>query len=106
MVALGNNRNNGSALGAFYLNADNALGNSNGNNWRSRYSNRLKQEIRIILSFSPSKLCNTTQGVRMLSSLARAAARVANAVKHLHNSAVSSFGEYRERERRTLCLIG
>ena len=30
MVALGNNRDNGSNLGAFYLNANNALGNSNG----------------------------------------------------------------------------
>ena len=38
MVALGNNRNNGSNLGAFYLNANNTLGNSNGNNWRSRAS--------------------------------------------------------------------
>lgn len=38
MVALGNNRNNGANLGAFYLNADNALGNSNGNYWRSRTS--------------------------------------------------------------------
>ena len=45
MVALGNNRNNGSNLGAFYLNANNALGNSNGNNWRSRASSVLKQEL-------------------------------------------------------------
>lgn len=36
MVARGNNRNNGSSLGAAYLNANNALGNSNGSNWRSR----------------------------------------------------------------------
>ena len=35
-VARGNNRNNGSNLGIAYLNANNALSNSNGNNWRSR----------------------------------------------------------------------
>ena len=39
MVARGNNRNNGSNLGAVYLNANNGLSNSNGNNWRSRLSN-------------------------------------------------------------------
>ena len=44
MVALGNNRNNGSNLGAFYLNANNTLGNSNGNNWRSRASSALKYD--------------------------------------------------------------
>ena len=36
MVARGNNRNNGSNLGIAYLNANNALSNSNGNYWRSR----------------------------------------------------------------------
>ena len=36
MVALGNNRSNGSSLGSFYLNANNNLANSNGNNWRLR----------------------------------------------------------------------
>lgn len=36
MVALGNNRNNGLNLGSFYVNANNALSNSNGNNWRAR----------------------------------------------------------------------
>ena len=36
MVARGNNRNNGASLGAVYLNANNGLPNSNGNNWRSR----------------------------------------------------------------------
>ena len=36
MVARGNNRNNGSNLGIAYLNANNALSNSNGSNWRSR----------------------------------------------------------------------
>lgn len=36
MVAIGNNRNNGLNLGPFYINANNALSNSNGNNWRSR----------------------------------------------------------------------
>lgn len=35
-VALGNNRNNGSNLGAFTVNADNGLANANGNNWRAR----------------------------------------------------------------------
>lgn len=35
-VALGNNRNNGLNLGPFCINANNALGNSNGNNWRAR----------------------------------------------------------------------
>ena len=40
MVARGNNRNNGSNLGIAYLNANNALSNSNGNNWRSRPSLR------------------------------------------------------------------
>lgn len=36
MVARGNNRNNGANLGIAYVNANNALSNSNGNNWRSR----------------------------------------------------------------------
>lgn len=36
MVARGNNRNNGSNLGIASLNANNALSNSNGSNWRSR----------------------------------------------------------------------
>lgn len=36
MVAVGNNRNNGLNLGSFCYNANNGLGNSNGNNWRSR----------------------------------------------------------------------
>ena len=36
MVARGNNRNNGANLGVAALNANNALSNSNGNNWRSR----------------------------------------------------------------------
>lgn len=35
-VALGNNRNNGSNLGLWTLNANNNLVNSNGNNWRLR----------------------------------------------------------------------
>ena len=35
-VALGNNRNNGSSLGLWTLNANNYLANSNGNNWRLR----------------------------------------------------------------------
>ena len=45
MVALGNNRSNGSNLGAFYLNANNALGYSAGYSWRSRASSVLKQEL-------------------------------------------------------------
>jgi len=38
MVARGNNRNDGANLGIAYVNANNALSNSNGNNWRSRVS--------------------------------------------------------------------
>lgn len=38
MVARGNNRNNGSNLGLGCVNANNALSNSNGNNWRARLS--------------------------------------------------------------------
>ena len=38
LVARGNNRNNGASLGPLYLNANNGLSNSNGNNWRSRLS--------------------------------------------------------------------
>jgi len=37
-VAVGNNRGNGANLGAWNLNANNGLANSNGNNWRSRLS--------------------------------------------------------------------
>ena len=44
MVALGNNRNNGSSLGSFNLNANNALSNSNGNNWRSRLHLKTRME--------------------------------------------------------------
>lgn len=98
MVALGNNRNNRLELGAFYLNANNALSNSNGNNWRSRSSSRKQQEIDFNHS-SPSKLCNTTQGA-WTDFGGEVAAKAAGAVKHLHNSAASSFGECRERERR------
>ena len=90
MVALGNNRNNGSNLGAFYLNANNALGNSNGNNWRSRASSVLKQELFNFLS--PSQLCDTTQSARTAASTGRRFAIGEGAVKHLHNSAVSRAG--------------
>lgn len=101
MVTLGNNRNNGANLGAFYLNANNALGNSNGNNWRSRTSPAYRQELSNFLS--PSELCNTTQGARTVASTGRRFANGEGAVKHLHNSAVSRavFGfEDCERERR------
>lgn len=40
MVARSNNRNNGANLGIAYVNANNALSNSNGNNWRSRISQK------------------------------------------------------------------
>ena len=84
MVALGNNRNNGANLGAFYLNSNNALGNSNGNNWRSRYTIvSHKQDDSKFDLFSPTQSSGalaspTTQGV-----VAR------DAVKDLHTSAVS-----------------
>ena len=101
MVALGNNRNIGSSLGAFYLNANYALGNSSGNNWRSRASSAMKQEL---FNFpSPSQLCDTTQGARTAASTGRRFAIGEGAVKHLHNSAVSRAGtgfEDCERERR------
>ena len=79
MVALGNNRNNGGSLGAFNLNANNGLGNSNGNNWRSRSTTPKAGKQ---TSFSPSELIHgktwfTTQGA------------VGCAVKDLHTSAVS-----------------
>lgn len=51
MVALGNNRNNGANLGAFYLNADNALGNSNGNYWRSRTSPANERNLKSVMSY-------------------------------------------------------
>ena len=101
MVALGNNRNNGSNLGAFYLNASYTLGSSNGNYWRSRASSALKQELFNFLS--PSQLCDTTQGARIAASTGRRFAFGEGAVKHLHNSAVSRavIGfEDCERERR------
>ena len=101
MVALGNNRNNGSNLGAFYLNANNALGNSNGNNWWSRASSALKQELFNLPS--PSQLCDTTQGARTAASTGRRFAIGEGAVKHLHDSTVSRTGtgfEDCERERR------
>ena len=41
MVAIGYNRSAGSALGAFSLNANNALGHSAGDTWRSRASLQL-----------------------------------------------------------------
>ena len=44
MVALGTYRNNGSSLGSFNLNANNALSNSNGNNWRSRLYLKTRME--------------------------------------------------------------
>lgn len=36
VVSLGNNRSNGANLGIAYINANNGLANSNGNNWRAR----------------------------------------------------------------------
>lgn len=101
MVALGNNRSNGASLGAFYLNANNSLGNSNGNNWRSRTSPAHEQETLNFLS--PSELCNTTQGARTAASTGRRFANGEGAVLHLHDSAVSRVGhdlEDCERERR------
>lgn len=47
MVARGNNRNNGANLGIAYVNANNALSNSNGNNWRSRVSLSAGVEMRL-----------------------------------------------------------
>ena len=44
MVARGNNRNNGSNLGLGCVNANNALSNSNGNNWRARLSLKDNEE--------------------------------------------------------------
>lgn len=35
-VSSGNNRNNGANLGIAYVNGNNGLVNSNGNNWRAR----------------------------------------------------------------------
>ena len=35
-MCLGNNRNNGSSLGSFYVNANNGLADSGGNTWRAR----------------------------------------------------------------------
>lgn len=101
MVALGYYRSNGSNLGAFCLNANNALGNSNGNNWWSRASSALKQELFNLPS--PSQLCDTTQGARTAALTGRRFAIGEGAVKHLHNSAVSRAGigfEDCEQERR------
>ena len=99
MVALCNNRNNGANLGGFYLNANNALGNSNGNNFRGRASSATRQEFLNLLS--PSELCNTTQSARTATSTGRRFATGEGAVKHLHDSTASRFIlERRERERR------
>ena len=81
MVALGNNRNNGSSLGAFNLNANNGLGNSNGNNWRSRSTYSQKQEINYTV------LSNSIR--RGESALTTQSAVADGAVKALHTSAVS-----------------
>ena len=79
MVALGNNRNNGWSLGAFNLNANNGLGNSNGNNWRSR-STTPKAGNKSI--FSPSELSRSHARYTTQSA-------AGSAVKDLHTSAVS-----------------
>lgn len=81
MVALGNNRNNGSNLGAFAVNANNGLGNSNGNNWRSRSTTATSAgTLHTVLSNSIRRgtFALTTQG-----------AVADGAVKALHTSAVS-----------------
>ena len=54
LVARGNNRNNGTSLGAVTLNANNALGNSNGNNWRSRL-HIAPRAIYFLLNFCPRR---------------------------------------------------
>lgn len=83
MVALGNNRNNGGSLGAFNLNANNGLGNSNGNNWRSRSTTPKAGKH---TSFSPSKL-------RRDNSRPTTQSAAGCAVKDLHTSAVSRTGD-------------
>lgn len=85
MVARGNNRNNGTNLGAVTLNANNALSNSNGNNWRSRLSNPQGQHNHTTVerqeeSFDRLNLKHHTQ---------RTARRKATAVKDAHKHAVS-----------------
>lgn len=90
MVALGNNRNNGSNLGAFNLNANNGLGNSNGNNWRSRSTYSQKQD-KIYTALSNSIR-------RDISTLTTQSAVADGAVKALHTSAVS-----RSRKRLEDC---
>lgn len=85
MVALGNNRNNGAALGAFYLNAANDLGNSNGNNWRGRYTNFAnKQEVK-----DSATMHSSTQSNEARASHTTQSAVADGAVKALHTSAVS-----------------
>ena len=90
LVARGNNRNNGGSLGAVTLNANNALGNSNGNNWRSRSTYSQKQEINYTV------LSNSIR--RGSSALTTQGAVADGAVKALHTSAVS-----RSRKRLEDC---
>lgn len=53
-VSLGNNRNNGANLGIAYVNGNNGLVNSNGNNWRARlFQNSTVERRRVDLTAEP-----------------------------------------------------
>lgn len=90
-VALGNNRNDGLSLGSFYVNANNALANVNGNNWRGRASLRTASIAtlgRVIARKAIRCLClnrnHTTQKPLSYTALTRGWL-----VKYPHTSAVS-----------------
>ena len=89
-VALGNNRSNGGSLGSFYVNANNALANVNGNNWRGRASYRTAFMLpgRVIARKAIRCLClnrnHTTQ-----KPLSYAAPTSSGLVNYPHTGAVS-----------------
>ena len=94
LVALGNNRNNGSNLGLFTINANNSLGNANANNWRPRLSFRTREAITCRKALHLNRSCgkgsnpccgDTTQSIHTPDG----GACVRTAVKDLHTTCVS-----------------
>ena len=84
MVALGNNRNNGLNLGSFYVNANNALSNSNGNNWRSR--------LTLFVTVARRRFGVRTESATPLKAvdrMGRLHGRSVRAVKYVHTRSVS-----------------
>ena len=100
VVALGNNRSNGLNLGSFYVNANNGLGNSNGNNWRARpylFAGPGVDRLGVLTkSETPHKAFGTARRIR----------RFVVAVKHSRKGSVSRADAFRRTSRKATAHKG